>query len=72
MDSFARMARRACNECGSTLLSWQPVEKLFMLLPLELRKRAIEGARFFGNDADSWLCAKCSNFGIFGPTEVML
>ncbi len=72
MDSFARMARRSCNECGSNMLSWQPVEKLFMLVPLDLRKRVLEGMRFFGNHADSWLCGQCSNFGIFGPTEFAL
>lgn len=72
MDSFGRMARRSCNECGSSLLQWTTAAGLLWLVPVELRARVIEGARFFGNHADAWKCGTCSNFGIFGPLEMAL
>lgn len=72
MLSFARMARSSCNECGSALIHWTTARDLVFLVPAGLRKRVLEGIQFFGNHAEAWLCSKCSNFGIFGPTEMAL
>jgi len=69
MDSFARMARRSCNECGSALLTWTTVENLFFLVQPEHRNRVLEAQRFYGNNADAWKCGKCFAFGVFGPLE---
>lgn len=65
MDTFARLARSSCNECGSSLITWTTVRELaFYVLP-ELRKRVFELADFCGYDAEAWVCRKCSYFGAF-------
>jgi len=72
MDSFARMARSSCNECGSSILTWTDVQALFFLVAPEYRKRVLEAKAFYGSRAEAWKCAKCFAFGVFGPTEYAL
>lgn len=40
------------------------------LVPAPLRHRVYEILRFVGAKSEAWLCGKCSNFGVFGPTEM--
>jgi ribosomal protein S27AE len=72
MDSFSRMVRRSCSDCGSPLLKWTTAAGLLALVPASLRPRVIEGLSFYGADSEAWKCGKCPAFGIFGPLEMAL
>ena len=64
---FNQMARKSCSECGA------PVE---WVTGAEAESRGHDltgGLEFLGLDSvpgkDIWVCTKCDNFGIMGPTE---
>ena len=72
MDSFGKMARRTCNECGSGLIQWTTAFELAYLVAPMLRVRVFDLIRWCGADAEAWHCARCANFGVFGPLEMAL
>lgn len=70
MDSFGRMARRSCTECGSGLIIWSTALDLALVVDASARIRIFELIRWCGAEAEAWRCASCQNFGVFGPMEM--
>lgn len=73
MDSWSRMARQSCPDCGSRRLRWMAAVDLpFFVDDLASRKRAVEVIAWEGGDSDAWLCTECGYWGIFGPTSFVI
>lgn len=70
MDSFAKMARRTCSDCGSGLIVWSTALDLALVVDPSMRVRVFELIRWCGADAQAWRCAACANFGVFGAVEM--
>lgn len=69
MDSFARLARTHCSDCGRSGLVWYSAKELaFHLRPSE-RKGLFDLMGFTGGTADAWLCKGCRAWGVWAPHE---
>lgn len=73
MDSWARMVRTSCSHCGATPIAWTSAVQLLLVTDdLESRKRLAEIVNLYGGDAEAWQCHHCGEWGVFGPTEVVI
>lgn len=66
-DSFSRLMRMSCDECGSNKLDWSNAAQLLGVVGFQYRARVRELIGFVGVDADAWFCSRCGAFGAFGP-----
>jgi hypothetical protein len=66
---FSRLARRTCDECGGSDLTWTDVAGLRAAVHDDQRQRVDEIAGFVGPGAEAWRCQTCGNFGVLGGFE---